>query len=335
MASLKGGFFVSKNMKYSQDILEIIGNTPLVKLNTIAKGLKPTILLKLEYLNPGGSAKDRIALSMIEDAEKKGLLKPGGTIIEPTSGNTGIGLAMAAAVKGYKVIFTMTDKVSIEKEQVLRAYGAEVIRRSSDLTQDHPDNYYHTAERLAAEMPNSFFPNQYINPENPASHYRTTGPEIWKDTDGKITHFVVGLGTGGTVTGTGKYLKEQNDNIKVIGVDPHGSVYNSRYYKRPYKAKSYKVEGIGHEYIPGNLDFSIIDDIIVVGDRESFDTAREVVRKEGILIGGSSGSAIAAALKIAKKLTKNDVVVVLLPDSGKSYISKIFNEDWMKENEFL
>lgn len=324
-----------ENMKFANNITEVIGNTPLVKLNFVARGLKPTILVKPEYLNPGGSTKDRIALSMIEDAERKGLLRPGGTIIEPTSGNTGIGLSMAAAIKGYKVIFVMIDKVSAEKEQILRAYGAEVIRKPSDLPHDHPDNYYHTAEKLAREIPNSFFPNQYINPENPAAHYRTTGPEIWRDTNGKITHFVVGLGTGGTVSGTGRYLKEQNKEIRIIGVDPQGSVYKNKYYKTQERVMPYKVEGIGHEYVPGNLDFSLIDEIVAVSDKESFLMARKVARTEGILAGGSSGSAIAAALRIAKKLKEDDVIVVLLPDSGKSYISKIFNDEWMMRNNFL
>ena len=329
----QGGFLMT--MKYAENILELIGNTPLVKVNKITEGLKPTILLKLEYLNPGGSSKDRIAIAMIEDAEKKGLLQPGGTIIEPTSGNTGVGIAMAAAIKGYKVIFTMTDKVSKEKELILRAYGAEIIRRPADLPHNHPDDYYHTAERLAKEIPNAFFPDQYTNPENPNAHYRTTGPEIWKDTKGKITHFVVGLGTGGTVTGTGRYLKEQNKQIKIIGVDTEGSVYHSRFYKTPDKPGADKIEGIGHTYIPGNLDLSLVDDIVVVSDKEAFITARKVVRKEGILIGGSSGATVAAALKVAKSLTKDDVVVVLLPDSGKSYISKMFNDEWMKENNLL
>src|SRR5579859_1058210 len=316
-------------MKYTNTILNLIGNTPLVKINKLNQNPMITILAKLEYFNPGGSVKDRIAIAMIEDAEKKGLIKPGGTIIEPTSGNTGVGLAIAAAIKGYKVIFTMTSKVSLEKELVLRAYGAEVIRRPADLSHDDPNDYYHTAERLVKETPNAFMPNQYVNPENPMAHYKTTGPEIWRDTEGKITHFVVGLGTGGTVTGAGKYLKEQNPKIKIIGVDPEGSVYHSRFYKTPDKQRVYKIEGIGHEYIPANLDLSIIDEIVVVSDKESFAMTRALVKEEGILAGGSSGSAVAGALKIAKSLTKNDTVVVLLPDSGKSYISKIFNDEWM------
>ncbi|OGK20165.1 cystathionine beta-synthase [Candidatus Roizmanbacteria bacterium RIFCSPHIGHO2_02_FULL_37_13b] len=316
-------------MKYSKNIIETIGQTPLVQLNNIVKDLKAKIFVKLEYLNPGGSMKDRIAIIMIEDAEKKGLLKKGGTIVEPTSGNTGVGLAIVAAIKGYKVIFTMSDKMSKEKEDVLKAYGATVVRCPADVEADNPIHYINVAKRIAHET-KAYFPNQYHNSANPLAHYKTTGPEIWKDTEGKITHLIVPVGTGGTISGTAKYLKEKNKNIRVIGADPKGSLLHHYFYKTQGKAHSYLVEGPGEDFMPLALDMSVIDDIFVVTDKDSFITARELVSKEGIFAGGSSGMAVYVALNIAKSLSSTAIVVVILPDSGRSYVSKFYNDDWMK-----
>jgi len=321
-------------MKYAKNILDLIGNTPLVKLNHIAEGIDATILAKLEYLNPGGSTKDRIGIAMIEDAEEKGLLKRGGLIVEPTSGNTGVGLAIAAAIKGYSVLFTMSEKMSKEKEMVLRAYGAEVVRAPADAEPDSPTHYINVAKTIAKER-GGYMPNQYHNPANPRAHYLTTGPEIWKDTNGKVTHFVAAMGTGGTISGPAKFLKEQNPHIKVIGVDPEGSLLHHYFYKTKGEAKAYKVEGPGEDFMPGAMDFSVIDEVITVGDKDAFLTARELVKSEGIFSGGSSGMAVFGALQIAKKLSKNDIVVVPLPDSGKNYVSKFYDDSWMKENGFL
>lgn len=321
-------------MKYAENIVELIGKTPLVRLNTLAKGLKPTILLKLEYLNPGGSTKDRIGIAMIEDAEKKGLLKKGGTIVEPTSGNTGVGLAIAAAIKGYKVVFTMSEKMSIEKELVLKAYGAEVIRCPADVEADDPRQYINVAQRIAEER-GAYFPNQYHNLANTEAHYKTTGREIWEDTDGKITHYVAAMGTGGTISGPAKYLKEKNPNVRVIGVDPEGSLLHHYFYHTEGEAKAYKVEGPGEDFMPGAMDFSVIDEMITVGDKDAFATGRALVQKEGIFAGGSSGLAVYGALQVAKKLTEKDIIVVPLPDGGRSYVSKMYNDEWMKENKFL
>lgn len=321
-------------MRYAKNLLDVIGNTPLVKLNAIAKGIDALVLAKLEYLNPGGSMKDRIGISLIEDAEAKGLLKKGGTIVEPTSGNTGVGLAIAAAIKGYKVVCTMSEKMSAEKEMVLRAYGAEVVRAPADVEPDDPRHYINLAKTIA-EKRGGYYPNQYFNKANILAHYKTTGPEIWRDTEGKITHYVATVGTGGTISGTAKFLKEKNPKIKVIGVDPNGSLLHHYFYKTKGHAKAYKVEGPGEDFMPGALDMSVIDEMIVVNDKESFNTARALVKKEGIFAGGSSGMAAYGALKIAKKLDKNAVVVVILADSGRSYVSKFYDDKWMKDNGFL
>lgn len=327
------GLFVIK-MKYAKNILEVIGNTPLVKLNAITESVDATILAKLEYLNPGGSMKDRIGIFMIEDAEKKGLLKKGGLIVEPTSGNTGVGLAIAAAIKGYKVIFTMSEKMSLEKEMVLRAYGAQVVRAPADVKPDDPRHYINVAREIATEK-DGYFPNQYFNNANILAHYKTTGPEIWHGTQGQITHFVAPVGTGGTISGTAKFLKEQNPNVKVIGVDPEGSLLHHYFYHTKGQAKPYKVEGPGEDFMPGALDMSVIDEIVVVNDKQSFETARKLVKLEGIFAGGSSGMAVFGILKIAKQLPKNAIIVVILPDSGRNYVSKFYNDDWMKENNFI
>lgn len=320
-------------MKYAKNLLEVIGNTPMVKLNAIAKGVQATILAKLEYLNPGGSMKDRIGISLIEDAEQKGLLKKGGIIVEPTSGNTGAGLAIAAAVKGYKVVFTMSEKMSMEKEMVLKAYGAEVIRAPKDAEPDDPRHYINVAKRIAEER-GGYFPNQYFNKANALAHYKTTGPEIWRDTEGKVTHFVAPVGTGGTISGTAQFLKEQNPKLKVIGIDPKGSILHNLFYHTKGQAKPYKVEGPGEDFMPGALDMSVIDEMVVVSDKQSFTTARKLVKTEGIFAGGSSGLAVYGALKIAKKLPISAVMVVILPDSGRSYVSKFYDDNWMKENGF-
>jgi len=321
-------------MKYAENILELIGNTPLVRLQKLAKEVKPTILLKLDYLNPGGSMKDRMALSMIEDAEKKGLLKKGGIIVEPTSGNTGAGLAMIAAVKGYHFIAVMTEKVSLEKELVLRAYGAKVIRTRMDVDHNHPDYYVNVALKIAKEK-GTFMPDQYNNPANPHGYYQTTGPEIWKDTNGKITHFVATMGTGGSISGTAKYLKEKKSSIQVIGVDPEGSLLHHFFYHTEGKPQPYLVEGPGKEYQSDALDMDVIDEVIVVNDQEAFTATRKLAREEGILVGGSSGMAIFASLQLAKKLTNDDIIVALLPDSGRGYLSKLYNDDWMRESNLL
>ena len=315
-------------MTIAADVLGLVGHTPLVRLSRVGKGLRPTIVAKLEHLNPGGSVKDRIGLLMIEDAERRGLLKPGGTIVEPTSGNTGVGLAMAAAIKGYRLICTMADKQSQEKRDLLRAYGAEVVICPSAVPPESPESYYKVAERLAREAPGGFLPNQYYNPMNPEANYRTTGPEIWEQTEGKLTHLVVGVGTGGTVTGAGKYLKERDPKIQIVGADPRGSLYTGDIHP-------YKVEGIGEDFYPGTFDPALVDRWVRVSDRDSFLTARRVTREEGILIGGSSGTAMFAALEIAKELDERALILVLFADSGRSYLSKIYNDEWMRQNGFL
>src|SRR5947199_3580733 len=316
-------------VKVLESFLESMGNTPLVRLHKVVRGVRPAILAKLEMLNPGGSVKDRIGLRMIEAAERAGKLRPGGTIVEPTSGNTGHGLAIAAAIKGYHCIFVMTDKVSEEKRSLLRAYGAEVVICPSSVTHDSPEHYKNVAHRLADEIPGACCPDQYSNPANPIAHYVTTGPEIWRDTAGRISAFVAGIGTGGTISGIARYLKEQNPHVKIIGADPPGSVYSGD------TPGPYKVEGIGMEIFPPNYDPSVIDEVIRIEDRISFYWARRLAREEGILTGGSAGTALGAALTYARHLTANDVVVVLLPDTGRGYLSKQFNDTWLRENNMF
>jgi cystathionine beta-synthase len=324
-------------ISYKENILETIGNTPLVKLNKINKGLKPLMLAKVESVNPGGSVKDRIGLEIIEEAERDGKLKPGGTIVESTSGNTGMGLAIVAALKGYKTIFTMPDKMSEEKIRSLRAFGAEVIVTPTAVPHDSPESYTEVAKRIALETPNAILANQYYNPKNEEAHYKTTGPEIWKQTGGQIDYFVCAIGTGGTISGAGKFLKEKNPEIKVIGIDPKGSILKEYFYTKKFSPifKTYKVEGIGQDFLPGTLHFEYIDEIIEIDDRESFLAARRLTREEGIFVGGSAGTAVAGALKFAEQLSERDVVVILLPDGGARYLTKIYNEDWMRENGFL
>jgi cystathionine beta-synthase len=322
-------------MQVYKSILEAIGNTPLVRLNKVAEGTDATVLAKLENLNPGGSVKDRIGLTMVQDAEKKGLLKPGGTIIEPTSGNTGTGLAMVACVKGYKMIFTMPDKMSEEKQSLLRAYGAKVVVTPTNVPPDSPEHYIKVAERLTRETLNSYMPNQYVNKANPAAHYRTTGPEIWKQTGGKVDAFVCGMGTGGTISGTGRFLKKKKKTVKIVGVDPEGSIYHPRFHGDKEETHQYKIEGIGEDFMPKTMDLSIVDEVIRVSDRDAFDFARRLAREEGILVGGSGGAAVYAALKTAEKMKKGKTVVTLLPDSGRNYLTKVFSDQWMREQGFL
>lgn len=324
-------------VRYYDTILQTIGNTPLVKLNRITKDVKGLILAKVEYFNPGGSVKDRIGVSIIEDAERDGRLNPGGTIVESTSGNTGMGLALVAAVKGYKTVFTLPDKMSMEKIRLLRAFGAEVIVTPTAVPHESPESYTEVAKRVVRETPNAILANQYYNPRNPEAHYLTTGPELWEQTGGQIDYFVCGIGTGGTISGTGKYLKEQNPNIKVIGVDPKGSVLREYFYTKKISPvlKTYKVEGIGQDYVPGTLHFEYIDEVVEADDRESFLMARRLTREEGLMVGGSAGTAVAGMMKIAHRFRDDDVVVVLLPDSGERYLSKIYNDDWMQEHGFL
>ena len=321
--------------EYRNNILHSIGDTPLIKMNRLNKGLLPLMLGKAEFLNPGGSSKDRIGVKMIEAAERLGLLKPGSTIIEPTSGNTGVGLAQAAVVKGYKVIFTLNAKVSLEKRNILKAYGAEVIVCPCDVSPDDPRSYYKVAERLTREIPNSFSPNQYANLNNPLAHYQTTGPEIWRDTAGRITHYIAGMGTGGTITGAGRYLKEQNPDIKVIGVDAKGSIYRHLFDGTEGNVESYKIEGIGQDFLPDTVDLDLIDEVITVTDKEAYRMARDSAKKEAWMVGSSTGAVIAGALKVARNLDENAVIVMLLPDSGKNYLSTIFNDEWLQENELI
>ena len=325
-------------MKFYDNVLGLIGNTPLVKINnlTAQNGIKAQIFAKMENLNPGFSVKDRIGISMIEAAEKEGILKKGGTIIEATSGNTGIGLALVAAVKGYKTIFVLTEKASVEKSRYLKSLGADVVICPAAAKPGTPDHYVETARRIASEMPNSFYPDQYNHPANPAAHYRTTGPEVWNDTDGKITHFVASIGTGGTISGTGRYLKEKNPNIKIIGADPYGSIFKT--YKESGhvpEATPYLVEGIGQSLPVGNADMKTIDEIINITDRESFELARQLSRQEGIFCGGSTGTNFGAALRVAKPLDENALIVFIVCDTGEHYLTKFHSDEWMKEKLLL
>ena len=322
-----------------KSIIDAVGNTPIVQLQHIYKGLG-SMLAKVEYMNPGNSVKDRIAIKMIEDAEKKGLLKPGGTIIEGTSGNTGMGLALVAIAKGYKCIFTTTDKQSQSKIDILRAVGAEVLVCPTNVEPEDPQSYYSVAKRLSSELSNSFYPNQYDNKSNLLAHYETTGPEIWEQTEGAITHYVAGMGTGGTISGVGKFLKEQNPKIKVIGIESFGSVYKKYFETGEFdknEIKPYMTEGIGEDIIPGTIDFSYVDQVIQVGDKESALRTRELASKEGLFIGWSCGAAVEGALEYLKNhpLSANDTMVVILPDSGTRYLNKVYNDDWMKEQGFL
>ena len=323
-------------MEFQENILGLIGNTPLVRLNRLTQGVKAQVFAKMENLNPGYSVKDRIGVAMIEAAEREGILKPGGTVIEATSGNTGIGLALAAAVKGYKCIFVMTDKASVEKSRYLKALGADVVITPVSAKPGTPDHYVSTAKRIAAETPNSFYPDQYSNPSNPEAHYRTTGPELWRQTEGKITHFVAGLGTGGTISGTGRFLKEKNPAIKIIGADPYGSIFKT--YKETGKiveATPYLVEGIGQEIVPANVHIKYVDEVINVTDRESFELSRSLGRLEGIFCGGSTGTNLAAALRVAKGLDENSIIVFIVCDTGEHYLSKHHSDEWLKEKRLL
>ena len=315
-------------MQIHDSLLDLIGNTPLVRLGNLGRGLSCALVAKLEMLNPGGSVKDRVGIRMIEAAERDGRLQAGGTIVEPTSGNTGVGLAIAAAIKGYRCIFTMPDKISPEKIDLLRAYGAEVVIAPTAVPPDSPESYYRVADRLTEEIPGAFQPNQYWNPENPRTHLETTGPEIWEQTGGRVTHFVTGVGTGGTVSGTGRYLKGQNPDVVVVGGDPEGSLYTGR-------AHPYLTEGIGEDFIPGTFDADVVDRWVTVSDADAFQMARRVVRLEGLLVGGSGGTALVAAVEVAGELGADDLVVVLVPDSGRGYVSKIFNDDWMAAHGLL
>ncbi len=317
-------------MDVVDSLLDTVGNTPLVRLSRFSADVAPTLLGKVEYLNPGGSVKDRIGLAMIEAAEAAGDLKPGGTIVEPTSGNTGAGLAIAAAQRGYRCIFVMPDKMSAEKINLLRAYGAEVVVCPTDVDPEDPRSYYKTSDRLVEETPGAFKPGQYFNAANPQAHYESTGPEIWAQTDGRIDVFVAGVGTGGTISGTGRYLKERNPDIVIVGADPEGSIYT-----QPDDMHSYLTEGVGEDFWPGTFDRDIVDRWVKVTDRDALLTARRLTREEGILVGGSCGTAAAAALEVAKDYPADAVIVTLLPDSGRNYLSKIYNDDWMRDHGFL
>ncbi|MFT4029825.1 MAG: cystathionine beta-synthase [Protaetiibacter sp.] len=316
-------------MRYAETVLDLVGNTPLVKLNRVTDGIRATVLAKIEYLNPGGSSKDRIATRIVDAAEREGKLAPGGTIVEPTSGNTGIGLALVAQQRGYRCVFVCPDKVSEDKINTLKAYGAEVVVCPTSVAPESPDSYYSVSDRLAREIPGAFKPDQYSNPNGPLSHYETTGPEIWRDTEGRITHYVAGVGTGGTISGAGRYLKERNPAIRVIGADPEGSVYSGG------SGRPYLVEGVGEDFWPSAYDPTVVDEIIASSDAESFEYTRRLAREEGLLVGGSSGLAVASGLKAARSLGPDDVMVILLPDGGRGYLGKVFNDRWMRSYGFL
>ncbi len=327
---------VLDGIQYFESILDTVGGTPLVRVRELAKGLPCPVLAKVEFFNPGGSVKDRIGLAMVEDMERQGRLKPGGTIVECTSGNTGLGLAMVAAVKGYRAAFCMPDKVSSEKVNLLKAFGAEVFLSPTAVEPTHPESYYSVAKRIAAERPGAVLMDQYNNPANPAAHYVSTGPELWKQTAGRMTHFVAGMGTGGTISGTGRYLKEQNPKLQIVGADPVGSILKE--YKETGKigeAHTYKIEGVGEDFIPGALDMSLVDRVIACTDRDGLNTARRLAREEAIFVGGSSGMAVWVALQVARECRPDDLVVVLLPDTGERYLTKVHNDEWMRDNHLL
>jgi cystathionine beta-synthase len=327
---------VLDGVQYHENILTTIGHTPLVRLRRLARDCPAPVLAKLEFFNPGGSVKDRIGLAMVEAAEREGRLKPGGTIVECTSGNTGLGLAMVAAVKGYRAVFCMPDKVSSEKVSLLKAFGAEVLLSPTAVAPDSPDSYYSVAKRIAAERPGAYLTNQYHNPANPEAHYRSTGPELWEQTAGKITHFVAGMGTGGTISGVAKYLKEKNPKVRVVGADPVGSILKA--YKETGKlteAHTYKIEGVGEDFIPGATDFNLIDEVRSCNDRNGLNMARRLAREEAIFVGGSAGMAAWVAIELARELTPEQLVVVLLPDTGERYLSKVHNDAWMRDNHLF
>lgn len=316
-------------VRYAQSVADLVGNTPLVRLSRVTDGIAATVLAKIEYFNPGGSAKDRIAANIVDAAERDGLLQPGGVIVEPTSGNTGVGLALIAQQRGYRCVFVVPDKVAEDKRAVLRAYGAEVVVTPTNVEPDDPNSYYSVSDRLVREIPGAFKPNQYANPNGPRSHYETTGPEIWRDTEGKVTHFVAGVGTGGTITGTGRYLREvAGSAVRIVGVDPEGSIYSGD------DIHGYDVEGVGEDFWPAAFDPTLVDGYERVSDAESFAMTRRLAREEGLLVGGSSGMAVVGALRVARELPADAVVVVVLPDHGRGYLSKIFDDDWMIERGY-
>ena len=323
-------------MRFKDSILDAIGSTPLVKLNRVAAAVKPIILAKVEYFNPGGSIKDRIGVELIRDAVERGVLRPGGTIVESTSGNTGVGLALAAAVLGYKIVVTMPDKMSTEKIRLLQSYGARVIVCPTDVPPDSPESYYAVARRIAETTPNAVLANQYFNPANPRTHYETTGPEIWRDTAGKIDCCVIGMGTCGTMSGVSRYLKERKPEIRMVGVDPEGSIL-ARYFseKEQDVSRPYLVEGIGEDMIPGTYEEEFMDEIVTVGDKESFLMARRLAREEGLMVGGSAGTAVVGALRVAERYDREAVIVVILPDTGERYLSRFHSDEWMREHGLL
>jgi cystathionine beta-synthase len=327
---------VLDGVRYHESVLETVGCTPLVRIRSLARACPAPVLAKLEFFNPGGSVKDRIGLAMVEAAERDGHLRPGGTIVECTSGNTGVGLAMVAAVRGYRTVFVMPDKVSSEKVNLLKAFGAEVVLAPTAVAPDSPESYYSVAKRIAAERPGAFLMNQYHNPANPEAHYRTTGPELWEQTAGRITHFVAGMGTGGTISGTAKYLKEKNPRVRIVGADPVGSILQHYHRTREIiEAHPYKIEGVGEDFIPSATDFSLVDEVIQCNDRDGLNLARRLAREEAIFVGGSSGMAAWVAIEVAKRAGPNDLVVVLLPDTGERYLTKVHNDAWMRDNHLL